>query len=325
MSKRRASQSADAIALFPFLAVLLCTMGGLLVLLVVLSEAAKRLPVRAEPVAVAAADPAEAERAAALQADLLTLQAQQTRLEDMARQAADRLANEQARLSHSEQQERQLEHELAKLHIALEQLAAAEDHQSVDRNQAEAELKRLQQLVVDTEDQLENLRSQEGGPKSYAIVPYRGANGTFRKPIFIECTADAVIIQPEGIKLTAEDFVMANRAGNPLAAAVRAARERLNQDAARAGAAEAPDAYPLLIVRPDATDAYFVAMRAIRAWDDDFGYEFVDSDWKLQYPAIDPVLADVMNHAVMQARDRMQMLAQAAPSRFSVRMTGGGR
>ena len=35
-------------------------------------------------------------------------------------------------------------------------------------------------------------------PTSYAIVPYDGPNGTHRRPIYIECTAQGVILQPEG-------------------------------------------------------------------------------------------------------------------------------
>ena len=38
MSNRKASENSDSISLFPFLAVLLCTMGALLVLLVVLVQ-----------------------------------------------------------------------------------------------------------------------------------------------------------------------------------------------------------------------------------------------------------------------------------------------
>ena len=40
MSNRNASENSDSISLFPFLAVLLCTMGALLVLLVVLVQRA---------------------------------------------------------------------------------------------------------------------------------------------------------------------------------------------------------------------------------------------------------------------------------------------
>ncbi|MAT68647.1 MAG: hypothetical protein CMJ58_03910 [Planctomycetaceae bacterium] len=324
MSKRRAAKPADAIALFPFLAVLLCTMGGLLVLLVVLSEAAQRAPIADEPTAVAAADADELRRVAALAEEAAQLERALANGAEKIRQANDMLADQQARLANSEEQQRKLEFELQKLLVALKQLEQTENNQAVDRNQAEAELERLQQLIADTEDQLETLREQEGGPKTYAIIPFRGKNGTYRRPIYVECTADGVVIQPEGIKLAEEDFLMANRAGNPLAAAIRAARERLNSDARAAGKTDLPNAYPLLIVRPEGKQYFFGAKEAIQAWDADFGYEFVDSDWNLEFGTFDPVLADVMNHAVFQSRERMAALAAAAPRRFGMRLVGSG-
>ena len=116
-------------------------------------------------------------------------------------------------------------------------------------------------------------------------MPYKGANGTFRRPVFVECTADAVTIQPEGIVLTVADFDGPLRSGNPLAAAIRAAHEELNSRAVAAGQTDMPDPYPLLIVRPDGAGAYAAALDAISSWESDYGYEFVEADWKLEYPS----------------------------------------
>ena len=57
-------------------------------------------------------------------------------------------------------------------------------------------------------------------PKSYAIVPYQGRQGTSRRPIYIECRANDVILQPEGVKLTIDDFRPPIGPGNPLVAAL---------------------------------------------------------------------------------------------------------
>jgi len=61
MSRARA-QSGPTISLFPFLAVLLCTMGSLLVILVIFSRSAKQA-------GIAAAEEAEAQAAAATAAE----------------------------------------------------------------------------------------------------------------------------------------------------------------------------------------------------------------------------------------------------------------
>ena len=60
-------------------------------------------------------------------------------------------------------------------------------------------------------------------PRSYSVVPYDGPNGTRRRPIYIECLADAVVLQPEGVRLSEADFEGPLGPGNPLAAALRAA------------------------------------------------------------------------------------------------------
>ncbi len=95
---------------------------------------------------------------------------------------------------------------------------------------------------------------------TYAVVPYLGKNGTRRRPIYIECRGDGVIIQPEGIRLTEEDFQGPMGPGNPLAAALRAAREHLAaQQKTSGGPIEEP--YPLLLVRPDGIAAYYCRPR----------------------------------------------------------------
>jgi hypothetical protein len=333
MRRRTLDNQGEAIGLFPFLAVLLCTMGALLVLLVILSqhiqrkvavraaaEAQEAQAVQASPAAAAvdapdrSTSPAEDIREIAAQLELA--RKRQTEFEQLRREVQDRHRDEQLRLSHIEEHNRRLEKELALLHLAHEQLKATESEQSVDQEQARQELDRLRQIVADTEARLEELRKQPKQAKSFAIVPYRGPNGTHRQPIYVECTRDGIILQPEGIRLTPEDFVLPMRPGNPLASALRAAREFINQQAQLRGEPEPPDPYPLLLVRPDGTAAYAAALAAVKSWDASFGYEFVDADWQLEFGESDPQLAEVMHHSVEQARERQAMLAQLAPSRY---------
>ena len=54
---------------------------------------------------------------------------------------------------------------------------------------------------------------------------YEGPNQTRRRPIYLECRDDAVMLQPEGIALSESDFEGPMGPGNPLATALRAARE----------------------------------------------------------------------------------------------------
>ena len=83
----------------------------------------------------------------------------------------------------------------------------------------------------------------------YAVVPYEGPNQTHRRPIYIECRDDAVVLQPERIGLTDSDFEGPLGPGNPLAAALRAAREYML--AQRDFDPQVGEPYPLLLVRPE--------------------------------------------------------------------------
>ncbi len=330
MSNRSASETSDSISLFPFLAVLLCTMGALLVLLVILVQRAAEhalLPDAPALELIAATSPAIVHSVdqAQLQRDLDEVAEYQKQLAGLQAEATRRLEEERLRLSHAEEHTRRLQEELAKLSITANQLEQTEKNQEVDQEQAEREMARLEQLVIDTEKQLESLRESSSGKCSYAIMPYKGPNGTYRKPIYIECTGKGVILQPEGLVLTRDDFIAPTWPGNPLAAALRASREYLNEKAAKEGAPEPPDPYPLIIIRPSGIQQYGLSRAAITAWDSDYGYEFVDEEMKLAFPGTpDPQLARVQHHAVMIARERLLHLVQAAPSRFRGMRTGGG-
>ena len=98
------------------------------------------------------------------------------------------------------------------------------------------------------------------------------------------------MLEPEGIVFTDNDFAGPLGPGNPLAAAVRAAREYM--------AASDPDSfdqvepYPLLIVRPDAIPQYYAARDALQSFGSQFGYELIGADKKLKFPDPDPQMAE---------------------------------
>ena len=334
--RQRATNESKPVGLFPFLAVLLCTMGALLVLLVVLAQrVGERVltqqsepPEASEPLQndlpeqnVQAADEGEA---VALAEQLEEAHAYQEKLRQLREQAEERLQQEQLRLSHIEEHTRRIEHELAHLAIAEKQIEATESDQLVDQQEAKSELVHLRELIKETEEQLEELRKNASGQRSYAIVPYKGPNGTYRRPVYIECSKEGVVIRPEGIRFAVSDFAAPGWPGNPLAAALRASREYLNAKAAKAGEPEPPDPYPLLIVRPDGITQYQLARAALASWDADFGYEFVDRDWKLEYPDLpDPQLAQLQHHAQLNAREQLARLIRSAPSRYHGIGVGG--
>lgn len=305
--RRVRAASAAGLSMFPFLAVLICTIGSLVVLLVVITRQA-----RLQAAATAAKAAAEAHRDAEAEREMAAWRIEQ--LQESREKTLEQLADLRNTLGHLEDHARTLETQLRELERIGE--ALAHGHDSSRRALLEAELERtsaeirtMEQAVADAE------RQAADRLPSFAVIPYQGPNETRRRPIYIECRGDAVVLQPEGIMLRADDFDGPDGPGNPLAAALRAKREYLlaygNLDPRQAG-----EPYPLLIVRPNGIVAYYAARQAISSWRSEFGYELVESDWKIEFPQPDPQLADLLQKTVESARVRREQLAVAAPRHY---------
>lgn len=333
MSRSEKKQNSNPVSLFPFLAVLLCTMGALVVLLVAMAEVSRQGAVAAAEVAEAAAQAElqakalEAEALATEQAKELVDPEVQRRLEkakdyleqlaSVENEADESLRVERLRLSQAEDHIRRLREELTTLMSAAVELEALEEEHYDDRAQAERELERLSELIADSEAEIEQLRKEVSDEEpSYSIVPYKGLNGTRRRPVYLECLEDRVILQPEGVVLSEQDFAPPLGVGNPLAAALRAAREYVARENPETAGDIDSEPYPLILVRPEGIPLYYRVREAIRSWDSDFGYELIDSDWDLDFPLPNPALATVEVQAIEASRQRRRTLAQAAPRAY---------
>ena len=306
---RSGRQTGASVSLFPFLAVLICTMGALIVLLVVLARQAKIQAVQTARVAAAKSDDQ--------QKDLETAQEDaQWRIEQLqaSREATEsQLAEARLRLGHIEDHARRLRRGAARYEATLKDLQALSEGGSRQRSDLEAELARLKTGVTEAQRRLadaQNAASQRR--QSFAVIPYEGRYATHRRPIYVECRADAIVLQPEGIELSEEDFLGPLGPGNPLASAMCAAREyMLTQGNFDPKQPEEP--YPLLLVRPDGIEAYYAARAGLESWGSEFGYELIGGDWKLDYRQPDPQLATVVRRAVETARVSQARLIAAAP------------
>ncbi|MEM6799543.1 MAG: hypothetical protein AAF589_08515 [Planctomycetota bacterium] len=328
MSRSRHNPNAAPVSLFPFLAVLLCTMGALVMLLVAMTHVSRENAlVAAEATAVVQPAPVVAEArpdpgAEKRREQLDKAKAYLTQAASDSEKIESKLRQDQLRLSQTEDHIRRLTDHLRSLRSAVAELREVDAKHYDDRAQAERNLKQLEELIAETKAEIEELE-QEGNEqfKSYAIVPYKGANGTRRQPIYIECRGEQVLLQPEGVALTPADFKKPLGIGNPLAAALRATREYYARNNPDAGYDPDAEPYPLIIVRPDGVLAYYGVREAIRSWDSDFGYEMVAADWVLKFPAPNPVLFDLQARAIDRARLRRNLLARAAPRAYGG--TGG--
>lgn len=223
------------------------------------------------------------------------------------------LEDARLQLSGLEDHSHRLTEKIRKLRGDIAVLEGETDNVTGSADDFETQKQRLNQQIAEAQAELEKVRQEIQGRKpAYALVPYDGQSGTRRQPIYIECTADRVIIQPEGIGLTGIDFQEPLGPGNPLAASLRTIREyRQSQGVPGQG-----NPYPLLIVRPGGAESYAAAREALNGWDDEFGYELVDEDTELAYPPADRFLAKRLIETVELARRRKIALVMAAPKKY---------
>ncbi len=313
MSKAR--RQAIGVALFPFLAVLICTMGALIVLLVLLvqqasldaQEIAKE---RARAREQQAIDPLAAERKAARE----KVEDEEWRrgiLEAQKAERAEELANARAKVSHLADHIRRLQEQAQTLMARATEIDRGQVSRSPDLTADQTQLNKLQAEIARKKAELEAKKKELAAKeKSYALIPYDGPNGTKRRPIYIECTRHGVVLQPEGLILGPDDFNGPLNPGNPLDAGIRAIREAW----VRSG--EPGEPYPLLVVRPDGIVAYQYARQALRGYDEEFGYELVGDDKKLDFGKPNPAMQRVLEQVVGSARQRQIMLAAAMPKKF---------
>ncbi|PAY16971.1 hypothetical protein CKO51_24115 [Rhodopirellula sp. SM50] len=296
MSARRRKTLSPT--LFPFLAVLVCTLGTLILLLALVAQNTSDA---AQQIAETATQERTRVPGQLTVGDVeLLVEEEEFRLGELISfreaQTGD-LEDRRNQLAHVEDHMRRIRQRLKQIGEAMEQ-AMSDDPPSAATAE---ELKSLNEQLVKEQLVVKKLREEIKTAKPrFVIVPHQGPNGTERRPIYLECTGKGVTIWPEGVAITRTQLEQTSRQANPLDDALRAARYHAMQ---QYGDAIPP--YPMLLVRPEGVDSYYAARAAMLDWDDQFGYELVPTDVNLAYPNPDPAMRERMEYAINQALDRM--------------------
>lgn len=321
MSRARHQESLNAVQLFPFVAVLLCTMGSLLVLLVAVSrtsrvQAEQRVAeTRARAVEAPPVDEKMRVRLQRARQHLALLKKQEAL-------AKEHLQGDQRQLSHLEDHMRRLQTELESLRTAAAEMNSLEKTHFDDREQGQRELERLRELINDRTQAIAELKKEKSARRAYAVIPFKTPGGTLRPPVYFECKRDLIILQPEEIRFTLHDFRGPLGAGTPVTAAFRAAREHLIRQAGVTNPTEEAEPYALVIIRPEGRNLSEFLLENLDKAGIAFGYEVIESDAEIQYPPADPQLLAAELQAVETARGRIATLAVAAPHLYE---TVGGK
>ncbi len=298
MRRKRRRETGVAVSLFPFLAVLICTMGVLIVMLVmaVSSSADKAQEAKLE----------QAEQLKVTEAALLDdLDLEEFRVESLSQMRPNlkrRLEAEKLKRSHLENEILKLTEEFKSLKNQFEVLtfnnSEARESQESDLKQIDELKKRIEQRRVDLTSLKQKFDEQ---PVLYSIVPTKTAAGTERRPIYVECTAEGIVLRPSGIRISLNDFTRPILPGNPLDVGLLTTREYWNRFDAGNSLGEP---YPLIVVRPGGATAYAIARRAMSSWDDEFGYEWVEETKRLNWGELDSNLTNELRKAIRIAKNR---------------------
>ncbi len=296
---RRGSEIAPS--LFPFLAVLLCTMGAIVFILILTVAKAgdtARLLVESEV--------DEEEQAIE---DLLYVAIDERAATRDA--AVEELESLRQRLQHFESHIQQLRREHDDL-LAREKAMAAAQSEDSQHKDANAQIRELMaerdQLQAEIDQKISDAKNRQ---PAFAIIPYQGRNGTTRRPIYLECLADRLILQPEGIEFSLRDLAPPYHPGGPLDAVLRTIRSHHQQLDETMSSYSAP--YPLVLVRPSGIRTFALTRNALQGWDDQFGYELIDEQMPLTFPGSSPGLKPKIETTLASARQRQAALVASIP------------
>ena len=290
-------------SLFPFLAVLVCTLGTLILLLALVAQNATNAAEQTARKQVP--DPKVQVRKGLSARDVDALLEEQVfrvkELVSFREEQTEELGERRDALTYIEEQLASTRERLNQLN---DEIARLNDDTAETAEIDQQMLKNIQQQV-DTEKQtLAKLREEaENRSPRIVIVPHKGPNGTDRRPIYLECTSEGLTIFPEGNRITLEELERAAESSNPLDAALRTIRlHALGQYS------DASPPYPLLVVRPDGIESYAAARGAMQDWDDQFGYELVPAGIQLAHAHPDPVLKQKVDLVIRQAAAQQRNL-----------------
>jgi hypothetical protein len=296
------------VSTFPFLAVLLGAMGALILLLLVMDRRSKivarnraieahtaQLALRAKEENRLLQD--EESRRAEWESKRRELHELLRRQEDELDQERRSLDTKLAALSKDVVKEKEdlknlaksLLDERARLDVKSQLLTQMRD--GVARSgkldaASQLEVDKLARDLADLERALheaKTLKTQE--QETYSLVPYRGKLGEGRPPVYVECRADALVFHPDEQRLTKADFDIRVFRNEVERRGVELVREKRDPD--RPKRPPVPKAsnnpYVLFLVRPDGLESYYSATTALRGFDLDYGYEFIDAHWVLDF------------------------------------------
>ena len=288
------------VSTFPFLAVLLCTMGSLILLLLVMDKKAKKAALEKayenawnQSKALQAKADADEKNTEADKKAWIKLKSEQhndlLKKESALEQEITLLKNELALIEKGNQRsninissedltekELALSSEKSKIYSLVKKLES--EKTTADKNLKET--KDLTEKIVSMELILKELKASIDKSKfAYSIVPYFGKNGLNRKPLYIECNENGILLFPD------KTLIPSNDESDNLKTELLNRTSQLREFLLQTLGPKDSTPYLMILVRPGGITNYWKLQSVIKPMDIDFGYELVDKIWVLDIPA----------------------------------------
>ena len=336
---RRPTNTAAGVSLFPFLAVLVCTMGSLILLLLVTTKRIRAAAIEkarqavvpeetpvseAPPIIIAAEPEPEDDPTPEWQTQVEQLTAERDLLRGHLSQSKSKLDSTQAAMLRTKVKVASAADRIKGIREQQEQTAA-------DRERLQTEIDSLQSNLTDAELRLSKAAERQKTAKSkFAFLPFDGRTGTTKRPVLIECTQDYIRFLPEDVRLSPADLNGFTSGFNPLLIASRElihywkAYERVHEpttspakdiDAFETDLAALNDKerepYVLLLVRPNGAVAFHIAKGFLSQLKVPHGYELITDDMEIDSSNPDPDAKQICQTAVAQVMSEREKVVLA--------------
>jgi hypothetical protein len=349
-------QHHNSISLFPFLAVLVCAMGALILLLLVMTRKIRHdqqllaATVDAEIVA-ASVDRSDDIRALQIQVDTAEQNVDHLKAELARQQQA--VTDQRSQLVAAQKELTQLQahvsspHEdssnVAELLRDIRSLKSEEAALLEKLTEAEKRLFDKQQLLARAEDDAANARLklrqqhsalvslraqvQQATEKAAAtdgtstLLEFSNSTGTTRTPIVIDVTSKGFELLPEEVLIGPEDMEGFPVRDNPLLSVILTAHRH------RSRGSVTSEPYVLLVVRPDGALPFYHAQRILIDAKVHYGFELVEQDEELKTGDRDPAALPLIQSALTEAfqrREKLYAKLMAIMEQHRSEQSGGG-
>ena len=328
----------NSISLFPFLAVLVCAMGSLILLLLVMTRKMRQDQyVEQTAVVESAASEVDAElaaRIAALEKQISSAELNLNSLQANAQAHRSSVDESQVRITDLETELAQLQEKLKgtdadavpvaesmaesrKLkaeEVALlrqlkdtekrllskqQQLANAQDAS----NEASLALQEKHSDLLKLRDLVDEARSSLAKVSGTStLLEFSNPTGTERTPIVVDVSGKGFEIYPNGIQITQADMEGFPVRDNPFLAAILT----IHQHRSKGSVTGAP--YVLLLVRPDGALPFYGAQRILMESNIHYGYELLDAKDSVVSGAPDTTEVPLVKNSIDEALRRRENL-----------------